>query len=252
MIKLDGISIGYGKSILISKADITFKSGKLTALVGVNGCGKTTLIKTIGGLLSPKSGSVFIDGKDVSLLSEKERAQVVSYLPQSRRVPDMTVGELVLHGRFSHLSFPRVYSENDRTKASEAMEKMGIKDLSNRPMYTLSGGMRQNAYVAMALAGESDNILLDEPTTFLDVSAKIKLLETLSRLAESGRTIIAVLHDLHLALEYADEIAVMHDRRIRLFSSADEVLDSGIIREVFGVNIISAESDGHRLYHFAR
>ena len=106
--------------------------------------------------------------------------------------------------------------------------------------------------LAQALFGNPEIILLDEPTTFLDVSAKIKLLETLSRLAESGRTIIAVLHDLHLALEYADEIAVMHDRRIQLFSSADEVLDSGIIREVFGVNVISAESDGHRLYHFAR
>ena len=252
MIELKALSLGYGKIKILENITATFKKGRLTALVGINGSGKTTLLKSIASIIPSSSGIINIDGEDISRLSQKEVAKKTAYLPQSRSVPEMTVSELVLCGRFAHLSFPRVYSERDKTIAREAMEKMGITRFSHSPLSALSGGERQKAYIAMAIAQGSDYILLDEPTTYLDVAHKIELMKTLKSLAESGKGVVAVLHDLSLALEFADEISLIHGGEIKQYSSAEEIICSNTLESAFGVRVIQTEHEGSFLYNFVK
>ena len=252
MIETKGLSVGYENRIILEKVNVSLQKGKLTALIGVNGSGKTTLLKTAASMITPLDGKIEIDGEDVSRLSQQKIAKKLAYLPQSRNIPHMTAGELVLCGRFAHLSFPRVYSEKDKAVAAEAMERMGISHFSHTPLSSLAGGERQNVYVAMALAQGSDYILLDEPTTYLDVAHKIELMKTLKSLAENGKGVVAVLHDLSLALEFADEIAVIHGGNITQYSSPRELLKSGALQEAFGVRIVCTETDGGNTYGFIK
>ena len=252
MIELKSLSVGYGKTEILKNANASFEKGKLTVLVGVNGCGKTTLLKTVAGILPPLNGSISADGSELSCLSQKDRARILSYLPQGRPLPDMTVGELVLHGRFPHLSFPRVYSDSDKSIAKEKMKQIGIEDLCDFHLSTLSGGMRQKAYIAMALASESEYLLLDEPTTYLDIAHQIELMKILKALAESGKGVVAVLHDLSLAMEYADELAVISNGSVRIQASSSLRLCSDMIGTVFGVDVIQTEADGRRFWRFIK
>lgn len=252
MIELKCISAGYEKKPILRNISTSLENGRLTAIVGVNGSGKTTLLKTVAGIIPPIGGEVYVDGTAVGGLSSTMRAKRIAYLPQGRDLPDMTAGQLVLHGRFPHLSFPRAYSDNDRAIAADAMAEMEISHLSAIPLSGLSGGMRQKVYIAMALAQGSDYILLDEPTTYLDIAHRISLMHTLSKLAEGGKGVIAVLHDLSLAMEFAHEIILLSDGEIKLKETPDKLFDSGLIETAFGVSVTRTETNDGWTYIFGK
>ena len=165
MLELKNIFAGYGNKNILNGITVSFEKGKLTSIIGVNGCGKSTLLKAIPGILPLSGGEIMIDGKNLRSMSRNEIAKKIAYLAQGKNTPDMTVEQMVLHGRFPYLSYPRRYSQADRDIAGTAMEAVGISSLADKPMCELSGGMKQNAYIAMALAQDTDYILLDEPTT---------------------------------------------------------------------------------------
>ena len=183
MIEGKGIRAGYGEKEVLHGVDFVFPAGQVTAIIGPNGCGKSTLLKTVAGLLSCKGGSLTAEGIDLTACSAGQRAQTVSYLPQNRQTPELTVGTLVLHGRFSRLRYPRRYGEEDRQAAQKAMEWAGIAHLKEERLPRLSGGMQQKAYLAMALCQDAKVLLLDEPTTFLDISQQLRLMQTAKELA---------------------------------------------------------------------
>lgn len=237
MIELKNVSSGYGKRQVLCDLCAEFKIGKLTSLIGVNGCGKSTLLKTVIGVLPLNGGAVTVDGVDLSRLKDKERARRIAYLAQGRADPEMTVGEMVLQGRFPHTTYPRGYSAEDKRIALEAMERLRISELRDTLVSALSGGIKQKAYISMALAQQADHILLDEPTTFLDISHQLELMRLLRGIADSGHGVVVVMHDLPMALSFSDEIAVMRDGRIIMKATPAEVCSSGIIKEIFGVSV---------------
>lgn len=237
MIELNHVSAGYGKAEILHDITLTLPEGKITTLLGVNGCGKSTLLKTLVRLLPLTSGTVTADGIPVDTYLPSELAKKIAYLPQNRSIPDMTVSQMVLHGRFAHLSYPRIYRKQDIAAAERAMQTLGIADLADRHLSGLSGGMRQKAYLAMALAQEAPVILMDEPTTFLDIAGQLRLAETIRSLADSGKTIVLVLHDLPLALKLSDEIAVLHEGRLLDTGTPEKILESGALRRAYGIKI---------------
>jgi iron complex transport system ATP-binding protein len=251
MIKLENVCVSYGKRQVLHAVSAAFERGRVTAIIGANGCGKTTLLKTALGILPAFEGDVTVDGNALSAMSTHERAKKMAYLAQSRSLPRMTVEQLVLHGRYAHLAFPHVYSTHDKRTADAAIGRMGLTDVADRMLSELSGGMRQNAYIAMALSQSSDYILLDEPTTYLDIANRLQLMRTLRELAEEGKGVVVVLHDLILALKYADEIAVMREGRVVLQAEPQEVFTSGALRDVFGVEIRSI-ADGDSMDYYVK
>ena len=165
---------------------VAFEKGRLTSVIGVNGCGKSTLLKAVLGIQPISGGEISIDGQTLGNMSRNEIARKFAYLPQGKNTPDMTVEQMVLHGRFPHLDYPRRYTKHDREIAVSAMKQAGVAAHAHKPLYTLSGGMRQNAYIAMALAQCTDYILLDEPTTYLDIAHQLELMKTLRKLSDEG------------------------------------------------------------------
>lgn len=236
MLNIENLTAGYGKTAVLQNLSAAFPTGKITALVGPNGGGKSTLLKAMAGIL-PSRGSILLAGIDLAALPPRERAKCIACLPQNRPVPEITAQRLVLHGRFPYLSYPRRYRPEDFAKAQAAMEAMGIGDLAHRNLSTLSGGQRQKVYIAQALAQETPVILLDEPTTYLDIAHQISLMAQLRTLADQGKTIVTVLHDLPLALEHADHIALLHNGRLTAQGSPRDIYSAPQIREAFGVAI---------------
>lgn len=211
MLDLKSVSVGYGKQTVLCDLSLTLVRGEFLAVIGPNGCGKSTLLKTALGLLPLKKGEILLDGTHLGQMRRREISRRLSYLSQGRVTPDMTVTELVLLGRYSHTGRPFGYGKTDRAIASDALARMGLAPHANAPLSLLSGGMRQKAYLAMALAQEADGIFLDEPTSSLDVGSTVTLMQTLRTLATEGHAICAVLHDLPLAFTYAHRVAVMKD-----------------------------------------
>lgn len=239
MVELKQISAGYGEKTVIHDISITFPPGTVTALVGPNGCGKSTLLKTAAGLLPVTAGEV----------SAKEpRARHVAFLPQSRTVPEMTAGRLVLHGRFPWLSWPRWYRAEDLNAARAAMERLGVAELFDTPLQELSGGTRQKCYLAMALSQGADTLLLDEPTSFLDIGHQLKLLKLCRELAAEGKAVAVVLHDLPLALGYADHVAVLDAGRLRMLDTPAAVFSTGLLDRVFGVRLLQVPTPAGMQY----
>ena len=245
MLEIKNICAGYDKKRVISDVSFEVERGSIVSVIGANGCGKSTLMRSIAGVLELWDGEVVIDGEPAKDLGRLGVARRISYLAQGKGVPDMTVGQMVLHGRFPHLSYPRRYSGRDRKIAHDAMGAVGILDLADRPMSMLSGGMRQNAYIAMALAQDTDYILLDEPTTYLDASHQMALMDMLCGLSERNKGIVAVLHDIPLALGYSDKILLMHEGRALLFGSPEEIYKSGVIEKVLGLTVLRDENGGY-------
>ena len=234
MIELRKICAGYGAERVLEGLSLRVPKGSLVSLVGPNGSGKSTLIKAVLGLITPSSGDILLDGRPVSSLGRQELAQRIAYLAQGRSVADMTVGQLALHGRFPHLRYPRRYGERDRAIARSALRQMGIEALAERPLASLSGGMRQKAYIAMALAQDADYILLDEPTTYLDVSRQLELMNTLRALAD--------------AFTFSDCVAVLQDGTIALCGAPGELSGREEIRRLFGVSLTYSPAD--QSYHY--
>ena len=252
MLEVKKVCAGYGKNQVLTDASLKFEKGKISAVIGPNGCGKSTLLKTASGILMPFSGQVIVDGRLMTEMSRQQVSRKIAYLSQGKNVPDMTVSQMVLHGRFPYLNYPRRYTREDKDIAFSAMESMGIEKNAERPLSSLSGGMQQSAYIAMALCQNTEYILMDEPTAYLDISNSLKLLEMLTELARSGKGIAVVLHDLTLALEFADEIVVMQGGKTLLSSSSEGVYNSGIINDVFGVNLRRIKEDNSVAYRFDR
>lgn len=243
MLDLKNIATGYGSKNILSDITISFEKGKLVSVIGVNGCGKSTLLKSMLGILPLSDGEIGIDGSNLCSMNRVEIAKKISYLSQGKNTPDMTVEQMVLHGRFPYLSYPRRYRESDREMARRAMDAVGILHLADKQLYELSGGMRQNAYIAMALAQDTDYILLDEPTTYLDISHQLELMKLLKGLANAGKGIIMVMHDLPLVFDFSDTIAVVQNGTIVAHATPSELCALPVIYEIFGVRMECIKSN---------
>lgn len=237
MITYQHVDAGYGRTMKIKDICASFPDRKLSVIIGPNGSGKSTLIKAMMGISRIGNGKIILNGKELFHLSEKERAQKIAYLPQNRNTPSITAYRMVLHGRFPYLSYPRHYLEEDQRLSMEAMDCMGIRELAQEPVAHLSGGERQKVYLAMALAGQAEHLVLDEPSSFLDVRYQHGLMEELQTLAKAGKAVIAVLHDLNTAFRYADQIFVMDGGQIVKAGTAKEIYESNIAEQIFGVKV---------------
>lgn len=238
MIILKELSAGYGEREIIKDISLTINNNKLTVIIGPNGCGKSTLLKTISGLIKKTSGVIEIDDEEISNISLLDRAKKIAYLSQNRSVPEIAVKNLVLHGRFAYLSYPRRYRDEDRKAVDDALKKLGIEKLKEKMVGELSGGERQKVYLAMALAQGSDYLLLDEPTTFLDIYHQFQLLDMAKGLCNEKRSVVMVLHNIEHALSIADNIILMNEGRVLLQGSVDEVFNSKLIDKVFNIELI--------------
>ena len=233
MLEIQHLTAGYGEKTILHDISLSFPPGTVTAILGVNGCGKSTLLKAAAGLIPITGGAV---------LADEPRARSVAYLPQTRRLPELTAGRMVLHGRFPWLGWPRIYRQEDHAAARAAMERLDVAQFADTPMSELSGGTRQKIYLAMALAQEAPTILLDEPTSYLDIAHQLRLMELCRELASEGRAVVAVLHDLPLALRYADRIAVMDAGRLLAVGTPEEIMSTDVLQETFGVRIFPVQT----------
>lgn len=243
MIELKYITTGYGKRSVLNDVSVSFEKGKLTSVIGVNGSGKSTLLKAILNMIPLSAGKIMIDGHGIENMTRKEIARKVSYLAQGKNTPDMTVEQMVLHGRFPHLNYPRRYTKHDYEIAFSAMEQVGITAHAHKPLHTLSGGMRQNAYIAMALAQQTDYVLLDEPTTYLDIAHQLELMRILRVLAGNGTGIVTVMHDLPMAFTFSDRIVLLNDGNVISNDIPERVCEQNTISEVFGI-VMERASNG--------
>lgn len=253
MMELCHITAGYGGPPVLRDVSLVFEPGKVTVLAGPNGCGKSTLLRVAARLMAPERGEVRIEGQDVSRLSAKQFARLAALLPQSRPLPGITAGSLVLHGRFPYLGYPRRYGPADRAAARSAMERSGVLELADRNVARLSGGQRQKVYLAMALAQDTPVLLLDEPTTFLDIGCQLELARLMRETAAEGKAVVMVLHDLNLALGCAHRVAVMEEGRLRAWGTPAEIYAGGALEEVFGVRVHCVElENGTEQYLFTQ
>ena len=236
-IRTNALTLGYGEEDIIEELDLVIPKGKITVFIGGNGSGKSTLLRSLARLLKPKDGSVVLDGADIARTPTKKIAQKLSILPQSPVAPEgLTVLELVKQGRYPYQSWLNQWSEKDEKAVQRAMEVTGVKDLSERKVDSLSGGQRQRAWIAMNLAQDTDIILLDEPTTYLDLTHQIDILDLLSDLnEEENRTIVMVLHDINLACRYADHIVAISNKNIYQQGDPDTIVTPELVANVFGL-----------------
>ena len=237
MIELHKLAAGYPERRVLERVSLQFPDGQITVLAGPNASGKTTLLRTVLGLEPRLEGEIFLDGTAQTDLTARELALRVSYLPQSRPVPNIAAGRMVLHGRFPHLGYPRRYRPEDWAMAKAALREAGAEELERQLMSRLSGGQRQRVYLAMLLAQDTRNVLLDEPTTNLDVAHQFRLLNCARRLADQGRAVVLVLHDLCLSLRWADQLAVLDSGRLLMAERPERVFSCGILVRVFEVNV---------------
>lgn len=250
MIELKDLSAGYGGRDVVHGISLAFPPGRVLALLGPNGCGKSTLLRTALGLNPKSGGEVLMDGSPLESLTPRERALKAAYLSQSRSTPNITAYRMVLHGRFPHLSYPRRYRKEDYEAADRALDWADAADVARRSMGELSGGQRQKVYLAMALAQEAPTLLMDEPTTFLDVGHQLEVMAAARRLAQEGRAVVMVLHDLPLAMRGADDVALLSAGRLTACGTAEEVYASRKIDEVFGVALRRVETESGWQYYY--
>ena len=233
----ENLDLAYDQRQIVSDLDVSIPDGKFSIIVGPNACGKSTLLRALARLLPPAKGTVLLDGTNIEKMKTKKIAQRLGLLPQSSIAPDgITVAELVSRGRHPHQSFLRQWTDADEAAVLSALRATNTEELSSRLVDELSGGQRQRVWVAMVLAQETSLLLLDEPTTFLDVAYQIELLDLFSQLNhEYGHTLVAVLHDLNQACRYADEIIAMKDGSIVAQGPPETIITSELVHEVFGI-----------------
>jgi ABC-type cobalamin/Fe3+-siderophores transport system ATPase subunit len=234
----ENLDLAYDQRQIVSDLDVSIPDGKFSIIVGPNACGKSTLLRALARLLPPAKGTVLLDGNNIEKMKTKKIAQRLGLLPQSSIAPDgITVAELVSRGRHPHQSFLRQWTDSDEAAVLSALRATNTEDLSSRLVDELSGGQRQRVWVAMVLAQETSLLLLDEPTTFLDVAYQIELLDLFSQLNhEYGHTLVAVLHDLNQACRYADEIIAMKNGSIVAQGAPETIITSELVNEVFGID----------------
>lgn len=249
MIQLKELSAGYAGKPVIHNISLDFIPGQVLVLLGPNGCGKSTLLKAALGLLPAVSGKVLYDGAELTELKRRQIAQKASFLTQSRNTPSIQALRMVLHGRFPYLSYPRRYGKHDYAIARAAMDSTGCRQYENVNLAELSGGQRQGVYLAMTLAQDTQTVLMDEPTTFLDIGRQLQTMQTARSLARDGKAVVLVLHDLSLALRGADRIAVL-DRGLLLdCGSPENIFRSGVLDQVFGVRVHCTDTPHGKQYY---
>lgn len=228
---------GYDNKTIIQGVSLTIPSNKISVIIGSNGCGKSTLLKTLARLIKPMSGNVTLDGKSISKIPPKQLARVVGLLPQSPIVPEgISVADLVGRGRFPHQSLLSTWSKKDYEAVAEAMTLMNITEFANRSIDELSGGQQQRVWIAMALAQQTDILFLDEPTTFLDITYQVEILDLLTDLnRKHGTTIVMVLHDINLSARYADHIFALQTGKLVAEGKPSEVITSTLVKDIFGL-----------------
>lgn len=236
MIEVQNVTVGHSAPLL-QNISFTAKTGQITALVGLNGCGKTTILRAIAGQHPIRQGTILLDGRPLQDYRRRELAQRLSYMPQVRTVPDISVQRLVEHGRYPHLGLSRQLTGRDHRAVETAMELTDTQKWADRELRRLSGGERQRVYLAMALAQGGQNLLLDEPTTFLDAAAQFHLLELLQTLAEKGKAVLLVIHDLAQAMQYCDRIAVLSGGQLAAFDTPEQLYAGGLLEKYFHVQV---------------
>lgn len=252
MIEIRNLSAGYRGKHVLEDVSIDFRQGEVLVLLGPNGCGKSTLLKAALGILDKVQGEICYDGRSIDSLSRRQIAQRVAFLTQSRTTPVITALRMVLHGRFPYLSYPRHYGKRDYEIARQALEQVGAAKYENRSVGDLSGGQRQAVYLAMALAQDTQTILMDEPTTYLDVAHQLRLMEMARKLAKDGKAVVMVLHDLTQALQIADRVVVMKAGRIISQGTAEDVYADQSLEQAFGVKIEKLQTkEGEIIWHYS-
>ncbi|MET8778933.1 ABC transporter ATP-binding protein [Nocardia sp. NPDC050713] len=247
-LRADSVRLGYRGRTISEQLSVDVPDGAFTVIIGPNACGKSTLLRALARLLTPESGAVLLDGKAIGSYPAKEAARRIGLLPQTSTAPDgIRVADLVARGRFPHQSLLRQWSRADADAVAAAMAATGVAELSARLVDELSGGQRQRVWIAMVLAQDTPVILLDEPTTYLDIAHQIQLLDLCRSLQrDSGRTVVAVLHDLNHAFRYADHLIAMRDGRVVAAGSPKAIVTAELVREVFslGARIIDDPETG--------
>ena len=246
MLELINVSSGYDGQEIIGEISLTFQPGRIYTIVGRNGCGKSTLLKACAGLLRPTQGSILLDQRDLHSYPSVERARRISYLSQSRNTPGISVERLIEHGRYPRLVSPRRPNHQDRVAVETAMKTMQLTELRHKNMQELSGGEQQRAYLAMQLSQDASVLLLDEPTTYMDIDYQISLMEVLHQLKMRGKTVVLVLHDLQQALNVSDEMIVVDRGAVVSAASAEETLSGGVLERVFHVQIEAADTQARK------
>jgi iron complex transport system ATP-binding protein len=236
-VKVTGLSLGYGERLVVDSVDLDLPSGALTAIVGPNGSGKSTLLRGMSRLLRPRAGEVHLDGTDIARLPSTELARRLALLPQAPVTPaGLSVGDLVSRGRFPHRSWYQRWSDADEHVVRDAVARVGLLDRLRDPVSELSGGQRQRAWLAMVLAQDTGHLLLDEPTTYLDLAHAVDVMTLAREVAhESGRTVVCVLHDLTLAARFADHLVVLSEGRVVATGAPPEVITAPLLADVFGL-----------------
>jgi iron complex transport system ATP-binding protein len=237
-LRAERLVAGYGDAAVLDGVDLALPAGRVTAIVGPNGCGKSTLLRTLARLLRPRAGAVLLDGRDVHGQPTRDVARRLGLLPQGPSAPDgLTVAELVARGRFPHRGWLGRWSAEDAAHVERALARTGMGLLRDRPVDELSGGQRQRAWIAMALAQDTPTLLLDEPTTFLDLAHRLEVLELLGALNRAeGRTVVMVLHELADAARHADHVVAMRDGAVVAAGPPAEVVTADVVEAVFGVS----------------
>jgi len=236
-LKAKSINLSYGNNTIIKDLDIEIPEGEITILIGANGSGKSTLLRALARLMKPDKGNIVLDGESIFNLPTKEVAKKLSILPQSPIAPEgMTVFQLVKQGRYPYQTLFQQWSKEDEKMVNKALRETGMVELKNRTVDSLSGGQRQRAWIAMTLAQNTETILLDEPTTYLDLAHQVEILDLLDKLNKNEeRTIVMVLHDLNLAFRYADHIVAIRDKEIYAEGKPYDVVTPDMVRNVFGM-----------------
>jgi len=231
------LTLAYGKKIIAESLNVAIPDGHFTAIIGPNGCGKSTLLRTLSRLMTPTHGHVYLDGEEIQRYASKEVARRIGLLAQNATTPgDISVQELVARGRYPHQPLFSRWRQEDEEAVQNAMRATGVVNLANQSVDTLSGGQRQRVWIAMVLAQDTSIMLLDEPTTWLDISHQIDLLELLSELnRERGFTLAAVLHDLNQACRYATHLIAMRDGKIVAEGAPKEIVTPEFIEAVYGL-----------------
>ncbi|WP_173915633.1 ABC transporter ATP-binding protein [Halobacillus sp. Marseille-Q1614] len=231
----NNLTLGYGDTVIIDSLDIKIPKGEVTVLIGGNGCGKSTLLRSLARLLKPKDGEVVLDSADISKMRTKDVAKKMAILPQSPTTPEgLTVFQLVKQGRYPYQSWAKRWSKEDEEAVNRALEDTNLTELKDRSVDSLSGGQRQRAWIAMTLAQDTDLLLLDEPTTYLDMTHQIEILDLLFDLnQDNGRTVVMVLHDINLACRYADHLIAVKDKKVFAQGKPEEVITCDLMQHVF-------------------